>query len=159
MFRQALEEATHDYRSIEKKFLDASEAFKRAKEELHRLKKIADEEAPIEDEHGNELPLKAQLEELPVTVLEEAQVALDEAEAKIESIAADQNVIREHERNLAEVEEVQSQLDDLNSSEERRRQQLDQKVKPWVESLKVAVQKVDSLFSQYMAEMGCTGKY
>lgn len=155
---QALEEATHDYRSIEKKFLDASEAFKRAKEELHRLKKIADEEAPIEDEHGNELPLKAQLEELPVTVLEEAQVALDEAEAKIESIAADQNVIREHERNLAEVEEVQSQLDDLNSSEERRRQQLDQKVKPWVESLKVAVQKVDSLFSQYMAEMGCTGE-
>jgi chromosome segregation ATPase len=121
------------------------------------LKKEADREAPLQDEDGNDTPLKAQLEALGVDTLPEALAALEEAEQKVDSIEADHNAIREYERNKEETELVRAQLDDLSSSEEQKKRDLEEKVRPWEEALINAVAKVNILFATYMAEMGCTG--
>ena len=152
-----LEEIMREYRQIEAEFKDAGEAYKRAKTEVHRMKEIADREAPLEDDEGNDLPLKAALDELPVETLEEAEVALEEAENRLDSIVDDKNAIRQYEEVQIEMEGVKAELDDLKNFEDRRKDEMEQKVKPWEDALANAVAKVDARFSTYMAELGCTG--
>lgn len=147
-----------EFDRLRREFDKVSAEFKQAKADTNKLKQVCFQEARLNDDEGNELPLKAVLDALPVETVEEAQVALEEAQNKVESIVADNNAIREFERNQTDIEDVQTQLDDLNSSEERRRAELEQKVKPWETSLEQAVSKIDALFSRYMGEMGCTGE-
>eukprot|EP00934_Nitzschia_sp_Nitz4_P002927 Nitzschia sp. Nitz4//scaffold11_size288233//84805//88427//NITZ4_000754-RA/size288233-snap-gene-0.15-mRNA-1//1//CDS//3329534014//2917//frame0 len=154
----ALQDATREFKSLEDQARMVAEQFKRAKSEVIRQKQNADRQAPLEDGNGNDLPLKAQLEELPVSSLDEAGAALEEAQAKVDSIVADNGVIQEHERNLAETADIQAQLDDMKASEERRKIALQEKVAPWRETLEEAVTKIDHLFSRYMSEMGKTGE-
>lgn len=127
--------------------------------EVHRLKKEADRLAPLTDKEGNFLPLKATLDDLGVETLPEALAALEEAELKVDSIEADNNAIREFQRNASETDEVRALLDELNCSEDKKKQDLEEKVGPWKMALSAAVSKVNTLFSKYMAEMGCTGMF
>jgi chromosome segregation ATPase len=145
-------------KNAEKQFEAAKKDYKAAINEVHQLKKQADMEAPLHDEDGNDTPLKAQLEALGVDTLPEALAALEEAEQKIESIEADHNAVRAYQRNKQETEDVRAQLDDLNSSEDQKKRDLEEKVRPWEQALSNAVLKVNIKFSKYMAEMGCTGR-
>lgn len=151
-------DAMEELRTTEIEYKNAVAGFKESMRKAVAAKNRADEEAPLMDENKNELPLKAELEGLGVETLDEALCALDEAEAKVQNIHADHNAIREFERNQAEMDEVQEQLDDLDGREKRQRAELDEKVGPWEEKLSNAVRDVDTLFGKYMAEMGCTGK-
>jgi chromosome segregation ATPase len=146
------------YEEIERALITADKAFKEAKRRMIQWKAEADEKAPLEDADGKALPLIDELSDLPVETLEEAELALEEAETKANSIVADPNVIRQYEARKREMEQVQAELDDLTGSRERRLDELDQKVKPWEQMLDNSVAKIDALFSAYMREMGCTGK-
>lgn len=146
------------YEEIERALITANNAFKEAKRRMIQWKAEADEKAPLEDADGKALPLIDELNDLPVETLEEAELALEEAETKANSIVADPNVIRQYEARKREMEQVQAELDDLTGSRERRLDELDQKVKPWEQMLDNSVAKIDALFSTYMREMGCTGK-
>ena len=157
-FSEQLNEAQIDYRKAEKEYDVAKNSYKAAVKEVHQLKQEADREAPLHDEDGNDTPLKAQLEALGVETLPEALAALEEAEQKVDSIEADHNAVREYVRNKEETEHVRAQLDDLCSSEEQKKRDLEEKVRPWEETLTKAVSKVNILFATYMSEMGCTGK-
>lgn len=155
-----LQDALEEIRTTEIEYKSAQADFKESMKRTVAAKKNADEMAPLEDppNSGNHLPLKAELEALGVETLDEALLALEDAESKVQNIHADHNAIREYERNQAEMEEVQSQLDDLIGMKKKQRLELDEAVAPWKEALTLAVQKVDTLFGKYMAEMGCTGK-
>lgn len=148
---QSLNELTQSVQRAQKEYAEA-------RKELENLKALADENAPLYDENGGDLPLKAQLEDLPVETMEEAQAALEEAEAKAESIVADANVMRQYEAKKQEMEETQAELDNVASSKEKRQNELQQKLKPWEQALDEAVAKVDAKFSRYMNELGCTGE-
>ena len=153
-----MQNALDDLRSIEIEYNNALADFKDSMKRVHAAKVQAEEHAPLFDENGDDLPLKAELESLGVETLDDAVVALEEAEAKVKNIHADNNAIREYERNQTEMEEVQALLDDLDGKEKRQRAELESKAKPWEAKLSNSVQDVDKLFSKYMAEMGCTGK-
>jgi vacuolar-type H+-ATPase subunit I/STV1 len=129
------------------------------RQDLQKLKVKADEEAPLVDEDGNELPLKAELEALGEENLEDVEAALDEAEAKLNEIEADPNVLRLYKEKQQQMEDVQQQLDDLTSSKDNKMIELNQKLDPWENALQNSVAKVDTLFSKYMAELGCTGEW
>lgn len=152
------QEGSRELEKLTEEFTRAGEDFKQAKILAHELKRKADDQAPIEDENKIPTPLKAQLDSLPVTCREDAVVALEEAENKLNSIVADNNAIRAFQTNQSEMTDVKAQLDDLNDAEARRKNELDQKVKPWEKKLSEAVVKVDALFTRYMGEMGCTGE-
>lgn len=156
--RYLLQEAREECKAIEVEYHRAVTDYKAAVQECKKAQAVAKREAPIQDENGDPTPLRAKLEELGVETYAEAAEALDEAERKVQGIHADNNAIASYERNKEELEEVQAQLDDLVSFEEKRREELDAKVKPWEQRLVAAVSKVDVLFGKYMAEMGNTGK-
>jgi chromosome segregation ATPase len=143
--------AKRDYQHV-------NQQYKQARARLTDLKREADSIAPITDDDGNDLPLKAELDGLPVETLDEAEDALDEAIRKADEIVADPNVIRQYELRQKEMEELQTQLDNLTSSREKQVDALKQKVSPWETRLLTQVSKVDVLFSVYMRELGCTGK-
>ena len=122
------------------------------------MKEKAEQIAPLYDENGNELPLKGELDALPVDNLEEALAALEEAEAKANSIVADPNIIRQYEERKISIERLETELESMTSDKEQRLHNLNLKREPWEASLENAVKKVDVLFSKYMKDLGCTGK-
>ena len=152
-------EAERTINETKQRYQDAVAAFNEAKRELIQLQKDAEESAPLHDENGEELPLKAQLEDLAMETPEETQAALEEAQHTANSIVADRNVVRQYEARQREMEEVQAELDSVNGSKEKRKTELLMKFKPWEQSLEESVAKVDALFSRYMRELGCTGEY
>jgi chromosome segregation ATPase len=135
-----------------------SKLFETSRRVLEDLKAKADEAAPLQAEDGSDLPLKKLLDDLPVETREETEAALEEAEAKANSIIADPNVVRHYEERKKEIEKVQADLDDLTSAKEGKLTELEQKRKPWEDALTNSVDKVDLLFTKYMAELGCTGE-
>lgn len=151
-------EAERTINETKQRYQDAVAAFNEAKRELIQLQKDAEESAPLHDENGEELPLKAQLEDLAMETPEETQAALEEAHHTANSIVADRNVVRQYEARQREMEEVQAELDSVNGSKEKRKTELLMKFKPWEQSLEESVAKVDALFSRYMRELGCTGE-
>lgn len=157
-FRHAKLEAQDNFKTAESQYKRANEKFAKLRSALEKLKEQADEEAPLCDEEGNELPLKAQLEELGVANTQEAEVALEEAEEKANSIIANPNVVRQYEEKKEEMELAQGQLDDLKEGKDAKEAQLNNKRKPWEDALTNSITKVDKLFSKYMAEFGFTGE-
>lgn len=127
-------------------------------EDARALKEKAEEEAPLVDENNEPLPLKAQLEDLPLDNVEEAQAALEEAEEKANDIIADTDVIRQYQDRRRELEDAQAQLDILTGSKENRLKNLEKIRIPWETALRNNVSEVNELFARYMSELGCTGK-
>ena len=112
----------------------------------------------MEDADGNDLPLKEQMESLPVDSVDECQAALDEAKQKVLSIEHDPSIARQYEKAKEELEVSQAELDNLESSKEKRQNEMDQKFRPWEQALEGSVAQIDKRFSKYMTELGCTGK-
>jgi chromosome segregation ATPase len=149
--QRKIDQAQHEYQ-------DATNGYNQKRKLLQELKSRAEEKAPLNDENGEELPLKAQLEDLPVEDVEEARAALEEARTKVDSIIADPKVVRVYEQKKQELEASETQLDNLTSSRDKRLILMTQNLKPWEEALENFVHKIDAKFSNYMRELGCTGE-
>ena len=125
---------------------------------MKEAKLAAENEAPLEDENGSPLPLKAELEALPVTTIAETEAAIDEARAKVDGIDANPDVIRQYEERKREIEILRQQLSDLKDCKDLKLLDLKRMRAPWEQALQNSVEKVNALFSTYMAELGNAGE-
>ncbi len=123
------------------------------------MQENAETEAPLTDEDGNDTILAEKLaaELAQFEKVEQAIVALEEAEAKVNDIHADPNVIRLYEEKKLELEEAQIALEDLTTRKEARVSELERMKEPWLETLRKTLETVDKRFSNYMSELGCVG--
>jgi chromosome segregation ATPase len=88
----------------------------------------------------------------------ETEAAMEEAKAKINGIDANPEVIRQYHERKKEIEIIRAQLSELTQSKDSKISDLEKKRLPWEQALENAVVKVNHLFEQYMAELGCAGK-
>ncbi|ACI65917.1 predicted protein [Phaeodactylum tricornutum CCAP 1055/1] len=146
------------FKGLETRAVKIQTDFMNVKKEYAKLKTEAERVAPLEDENGNKTELFDQLQELEVTTLHDCEAALDEAVSKADEYADNPDALRQYERTKAEIEEVQTKLDDLTSSKDAKLQEIRNKSNPWQAALENYVSKVDKLFSEYMQEMECTGE-
>lgn len=102
--------------------------------------------------------MKQQLEELSISTLDEARVALEDSLALIKSIHANDGVFRQYESLKKHCEETEIQLDLLSRGREVILNQIQEKRKQWENPLRNFVAKINIKFGQYMQEMGCTGE-
>ena len=121
---------------------------------------IAMKEAPIKDEDGVELPLMKVLEDdlAQFQTVDHAEAALEDAEAKVNNIHSDPNVVRLYEEKKKELEETRGDLDDMTNRKEKKIDELNLKKKPWELSLDEIVTTIDKRFGNYMRELGCKGE-
>lgn len=158
--RAKVEEANAEKEEAVQTFRTAKEQFKIEKNHFKRIQEKADMEAPLKDEDGNDTPLNEILtnELSQFTSVGEAVVALEEAQAKVNDIHADPNVIRLYEEKKAELEEAEISLEDLTTRKEARVSELERMKEPWLETLKKTITTVDKRFTKYMNELGCVGE-
>jgi structural maintenance of chromosomes protein 5 len=146
-------------KEIAAKYKEVQHHYKEKRNELKKLVIEARNEAPLQDAEGNETPLKAQLEELAeFETIEQAEVALEEAEDQINKVVADPGVFRQYEKKKQEVQAVRDDVEALTSRKEQRKSALESQQEPWEEALKAIISKVDQRFSKYMKELGCVGE-
>ena len=107
--KNKLAEKLSETRNLEKDFDCITRKFNNLKEKLKENKNTAEAIAPMQDSRGNDLPLKAELELLPATI-EEIQIAIDEANQKIQSIADNPEVIRQYEDRLREIAKIKEDI-------------------------------------------------
>ena len=104
-------ELQQEFNQLEKLVEEAHRRYLESRKDLEDLKRQAEEEAPFTDADGNELPLKAQLEALPVDNVEDAEAALEEATAKANSIVeVDESVINRYQQQEKDLEEKESRF-------------------------------------------------
>lgn len=158
--REKVTLATDEYDGKKQEFLRIKRDFKLAKNVYKESKKIAMAEAPLEDEDGNELPLKNVLSEdlHQFSTVDHAEAALDDAEAKVNNIHSDPNVVRLYEEKKKELEETRGDLDDMTNRKEKKINELNRQKDPWESELDVIVTTVDKRFGNYMRELGCKGE-
>lgn len=141
------------------KYKDVQTQYKERKNELKRLVAAARTEAPLQDDEGNETPLKALLDQLAeFETIEQAEVALEEAEDQISRVVEDPGVFRLYEKKREELAAVRDDMEALTNRKEQRKNALGSRQEPWEEALKNIITKVDIRFSQYMKELGCVGE-
>jgi chromosome segregation ATPase len=156
--RQALADKKKEFVEMEKRAVQIQHDYAEIRQKVAKKKEEAEKVAPLQDENGEELPLKAQLSELEVETLHEVEAALEEAEQKANSIDANPDVMRQYAERKTEIEEIQTRLDDLTSSKDSKLSQIETKRKPWETALSNNIAKINVLFTKYMSEMGCTGE-
>lgn len=157
-YREEKAEATRGFKEAEADVARIGRDFNVKKNAMKEAKALAEKEAPLEDESGNPLPLKDELEALPVTSIAETEAAIDEARAKVDGIDANPDVIRQYEERKREIEIIRQQVRDLTDSKDLKLLELTRTRAPWEEGLKNAAEKVNALFSKYMAELGNAGE-
>jgi len=128
-----------------------------AKQLMRRLKDEAESKAPLKDAHGNDLPLKAELEALPPT-LQEIEASIDEARSKIDSITDNPEVLRQYEKRKMEIEAIQAQLRGLSDRQNADSAALERIFVPWKAKLENTVNIVNDKFKDYMQDLGCAGE-
>jgi structural maintenance of chromosomes protein 5 len=121
-------------------------------------KKEAETLAPLVDDDGNDTPLKAQLEDLDVCDSNEVDLAIEEAEKVLKQYQANPEVLRQYEKLKDEIEIIEAQLADCTSTREKGLNMLTEQRKSWESRLENYVDKVNALFTGYMADMECTGE-
>lgn len=129
------------------------------KAQYRELQHKAKTEAPLQDENGEETPLreKLQVDLAQYETIDHAKAALEEAEQKISSTVFDRNVAQLYETKQQEVEVARDQLESLTRGKEHKLAEMRRKAEPWEESLHKFIAKVDIRFSRYMSELGCVG--
>ena len=120
-------------------------------------KTLAEKFAPLQDDNGETLPLKDQLEALEVATLEEAEAALEEAEAVVNSIHENSGIFRQLEELQEKFTEAKSKLDDLTVNKDSLLNAINSKKALWESKVVDHVAELDKKFGEYMKEMGCTG--
>jgi chromosome segregation ATPase len=156
--REALAETKRGYKQAEEEVATIGREFTAKKNAMKEMKALAEKEAPLEDEDGNPLPLKAELEALTVTSLAETEAAMEEASAKVNGIDANPEVIRQYEERKKEIELIRGQLSELTDSKESKVNELTKARAPWEQALDAAVHEVNALFSKYMQDLSCAGE-
>jgi chromosome segregation ATPase len=146
-------------KDIASKYKEVQARYKERRNELKRLVVEARNEAPLQDDEGNETPLKALLEELAeFETIEQAEVALEEAEDQISRVVADPSIFRQYEKKKQELAVVRDDMEALTNRKEQRKNELGSRKEPWEEALQKIIFKIDVRFSQYMKELGCVGE-
>lgn len=157
-YRQAVTEKKQVYSELEDNAQRVTKQFSNAKAALLEKKREAEDVAPILDADGNDLPLKELLEALDVSDSNEVDAAIEEAEKVLNQYDANPEVLRQYEKLKDEIEVMESQLADCTSVRERSLNLLTEQRKDWEMRLENYVDKVNSLFTFYMSQMGCTGE-
>lgn len=158
MFRLAFAEKKQAFDDLLIDVKRVNEEFQHSRKAAQELQQRANKEAPLHDEDGNDLPLRAELESLGVETLDQVEVAMEEAEQKANSIDANPDAIRQFEARKKEIEQLEVQLEQMVQDKEDKTAQLDRNRKRWEDSLHDRIVETNSLFSKYMSEMGTTGE-
>ena len=158
IYSQALIDSQQEFAEIEHEARRIMAEFNVQKSKMRELKDLAEQRAPIMDENKNPLPLKDELEALPVSTIPEIEAAMDEASAKVNGIAANPDVLRQYEERKKEIELIRAQLEELTDSTDSKVHDLAKKKGPWEQALQNAVSQVNELFAGYMSDLGCAGK-
>jgi chromosome segregation ATPase len=144
--------------NLERAYARVDEDFKRIRGQVVKLKKAADEEAPLTDEQGNDTPLRSLLDGLPSDKTELEQKKED-LEYKINSIQDNPQVLERYEEESLKLEAEKAKLESLKGSKEAKREELKAISAPWQTKLKNIVSEVNNKFEKYMQELGCAGKF
>jgi chromosome segregation ATPase len=142
---------------LKKEAMAISSDFNKVKQDVGKTKQKAEAEAPLTDENGDDTPLKEELENLNVANLHEVELALEEAQRKADSIDANPDVIRQYEVRKKEIAELEVHLEDITTAKDMKVANLANMRRRWEDALINNLTEVDSRFSRYMEEMGCTG--
>jgi structural maintenance of chromosomes protein 5 len=145
------------YEEIEREAIEIQGQFAAAKKELQEKRDEALSVAPLEDENGNDLPLKAELEALEVTTLHDLDAALEEAEAKANAIDANPNFLRRYQEQKEKMVQIEERLEDATNSKEAKAAAIETKQAQWESAVEENVAKINLKFERYMADMGFTG--
>jgi structural maintenance of chromosomes protein 5 len=132
--------------------------YNRVRQLLLAKKDEAERVAPLIDEDGNETPLKAQLEDLEVSDMTEVDAAIEDAERILKQYQANPEIILHYEKLKDEIEILEAELADFADTREKSIKMLTDLRKDWETRLTEYVTKINTLFTSYMAEMGCTGE-
>jgi structural maintenance of chromosomes protein 5 len=153
------DEAKSNYDDLKAKLLRCKQEFKDVKAALSKVQEQARKEAPLEDEDGNDLPLKTILTEdyAQFSTVDLAEAAKEEAERTLQEIVANPNAIRHYKDLEREIEELSADLDDLRNRKGKRKKEMEKLQQSWERSLEDTIGDVDKKFSQYMQELGCVG--
>jgi structural maintenance of chromosomes protein 5 len=156
--RDAVREKQHLYKQLEESARIITQKFNDGKERLRKMKAEAESTAVLLDENGNDTPLKRQLDALDVSNLMEVDAAIEDAERILSQYSANPEVLLHYNKLKDEIELIEAQLADCTSTQEKGLQLLADQRQDWEKRLEKYIVKVNSLFTQYMAEMGCTGE-
>jgi structural maintenance of chromosomes protein 5 len=152
------EEARAEFGELEQQLNNAKANLKTGKNKLKVMKADADRAAPIVDDNGDPLPLKDLLEALPYATTEEIDVALEEFQAKANSIDDNPDVVRQYEQRKKEIAEKEQELSHYQDSKDSKVQEINRVSECWSAALKNSLTEVNSLFGKYMADLGCAGE-
>ncbi|CAB9499458.1 of chromosomes protein 5 [Seminavis robusta] len=144
---------------LEKDAQEKQNLFHVKKIELKKLKEHNDKEAPLYDEEGNPTSLMNEMEKLEnLDSIEDVEAAIEDKQAIVDSYHHDPNAIRQYKKNLADIEQVEAQLEQVMGSKEALDRKIQTKLTPWKETLEKSLSQANTLFSNYMEEVGCTGE-
>lgn len=152
-------EAQHSFEKKKQEYFDLKRDYKDGKKGYKKAQAKAMTEAPLEDEEGSPTALKEKLEVdlSQFETVDHAQAALEDAEAKVNNIHSDPNIMRLYEEKRKELEESKENLDDMTDMKGKKINELNRQKDPWESSLDKIIATVDTRFSQYMGELGCVG--
>jgi structural maintenance of chromosomes protein 5 len=153
----ALADKKQSFEELRAEVSRANEEYKRARAECAAKNEVALREAPIWDENREPLPLRAELDSLGKETLDEVEVAIEECEAKANSIVANPDVIRQYEARKREIEHLAATVEQMVQEEADKTTQLDRKRQRWEKDLNDQIAVMNALFSKYMSDMGNVG--
>lgn len=156
--RDALAERKQAYNELENEARKVQQEFQAVKQKATAKMNEAQRIAPLQDENGNDLPLKEVLNAIDVSDLPEVDAAIEEIERAIEGIHENPDAIRQYEKLKVEIEKKKESLELVRNSKETKEIMIAKIREPWENRLVGAVEKINALFTEYMAEMGCTGE-
>ena len=148
---EALQEKQAESHALEDRLVKVKEAFANAKKMLAQYKDEAEAFGSLSEE------IRTMLEGLPAS-LDEIEALLTDAQDKINGIDDNPEVLRRYEERKKEVKETRAELENLNEAKDVKRQQLESLAAPWKKALEKTLEKVNTLFMRYMADLGCAGE-
>ena len=119
---------------------------KQKKLETRVLRDDLNQSAPLEDENGNPTTLGQEIQSLELETVGEYQAALDEAQHKVQSIVDDPNAIKQYESTLAEIEQVEAQLEQMQDSKDSLGRKIQQELDSWKTRLATSIEQINKLF-------------
>ena len=151
-----LDEEEARAKAVKEAYEEAKEKFADCKSNLRELKKIADTEAPLVDEAGNDLPIKAQLDELPGQLFE-VQSAIKDCREQINRVVDDPHLLAEYERTKKEIEELTEALANKSEVSDAKKAEMMSLEQPFLAKLTNFLAIIDERFGQYMNDLSCAG--
>ena len=142
--------------NYKREYEEKSQEFKAAKVKAKECNDKANLGAPLSDAAGNDLPLKAQLEDLPES-LDEVRGEIVECEQSIRMVADDPHLLAEYEKKQKEIANLSNKLENAEELQQGREDEMKEMVTKWKAKIVNKLKVVDERFQKYMAEVGCAG--